>query len=535
MNNGGKVLLSMKKYRSATLLILMFAFGLTVRLWGINFGLPEPYHLEEPFYTRAAYNLACEGNADSAILQSHTYLQATVITIVDLARGDSICNSEFDEVLATLILQSRLISAIAGATTILIVFWLGKELFGEGTGLIGAIFLTFNFLHVRDSHFGTPDLVSAFLITSSLVFYARILKGHPGKSNYLLATVFTALSVNARPTAILLIIPFFYSHAVAVLGEGRIMPKNLLRVVFDRRFIIALVLFGIFLLLLHPQLWINPIEFGKYWMNFLALGAQGGFGRLRVDTLSAPLYYLRSIVWAFGYLLTMLIGFGLGVSIFTHRRSDTLLLGFVIPYILVASSSTVYFARYIIPVLPFLSIIASRGLDMIWRDKHWAFAKGSIVVLLLVQPIIQIGRLDYLLCQEDTRTLAVAWIDSHIQKSSKIASEWHGPPIKGFQLDTVDFYGLSEMPVEYYRENAYDYLIVSSFIRDAVMVDAAEEAKKKRFYQELEESSKMVKAFSPVIGNSQPAYVIDQVLGPIDHLFQYERPGPEIRIYQLAN
>jgi hypothetical protein len=267
-------------------------------------------------------------------------------------------------------------------------------------------------------------------------------------------------------------------------------------------------------------------------MNFISLGEMGGFGRLKVDSLPAPMYYLRSVGWAFGYLLTILIAFGVGISIFRHRRSDILLLSFVIPYILLASSSTVYFARYIIPTLPLLGIIASRGLDTIWKEKLSAFAKGIIILLLLVQPAINIFRFDYLLYQEDTRTLAVAWIENHIPKSARIASEWHGPPLKDYELVTVDFYGLSEMSLENYWDNGFDYLIVSSFIRDASMVNPAEGANKERFYQELEESSMLVKSFSPFVGDNRPPYTIDRVLGPIDYLFQFERPGPEILIYQ---
>lgn len=523
----------MKINRITTALLLLLLSGLAVRLAGIRFGLPEPYHLEEPFYTRAAFNLGCEGDADTAILQPHTYIQAALISAANLVRGGDFCASQFDQILSTLILQSRLISAVAGAVTILIVFWLGKLLYNEEIGIIGAAFLTFNFLHVRDSHFGTPDLVSTLLITISLLMYARVVKGGSRTSDYLLAGVFTALSVNARPTAVLLLVPFFYSHLVSTLGTDRINLRWFRSAILDKRLILGLFVCGILALLLHPQLWIDPIEFGKYWINFLSLGEMGGFGRLQVDPLSAPLFYFRAVVWAFGYLLTALIVVGLGISLFKHRKSDVLLLCFVIPYILLASSSTVYFARYIIPALPFLSLFAAFGLTALWRGRGSVYARAGIVLFLLLQPALQIGRLDYLLRQEDTRSLAVAWIDAHIPKGAKVASEWHGPPIKGFQLVTVDFYGLSELPLDFYRENSFDYLIVSSFIRDAVMINPLEEAQKTRFYQELENSGTLVKVISPVIGDHTPPYVIDRVLGPIDHLFLFERPGPEIRIYRV--
>ena len=114
-----------------------------------------------------------------------------------------------------------------------------------------------------------------------------------------------------------------------------------------------------------------------------------------------------------------------------------------------------------------------------------------------------------------------------------MAEEWHAPTLEGYDLTVVDFYGLSESDLESYIEDGYQYLIVSSFIRDTTLLSPEENAHKQQFYAGLKEKAEIVAAFKPYSGSVAPPYMIDQVLGPITYLDQLDRPGPTIEVYRL--
>ena len=41
-------------------IVIIFILALGLRTWGINFGLPYPYHIDEPMYVSSALNLGGE-------------------------------------------------------------------------------------------------------------------------------------------------------------------------------------------------------------------------------------------------------------------------------------------------------------------------------------------------------------------------------------------------------------------------------------------------------------------------------------------
>lgn len=521
------------------LIVLVIITGAGLRLWSINHGLTPGYpvyHMEEPFYTHAAQHLACEGDLDESLLQAHSYTNALIIFMMQGLRIFDWCSpASMSSMPSDMVLIGRLISVFFGTATLFVVYLLGAKLYSQPVGIISALFMAVNFLHVRESHYGTPDIMTIFFSMLTLYSYLYVANEDAKRKHYLIAGVLTALSINGRLTNILLILPLLYAH---IYGRRTFEERHVgawVRSLLDTRLIWAGFAVVLTWLIVNPQLWVNPIGYLRYWRSFFSFGSQGGYGRLQIDVLPAPLFYIRAIEWGSGLLLAIVMGAGVIWAIVSRQFGDILLLLFLITYFTIASSTTVYFARYSIPMLPLLGLLAAR---LLWElsplNRRLAWVTVSLIVLL-IQPVERIARYNYLQNQTNTRVLSGQWIEKNIPQSSKIATEWHSPvfDMSRYEVTVVDFYGLSVEDLATYRDQGYEYLIVTSFIRDTQMLKPEEQQRKRAFYQQLAAEGRLVHLTKAYIGESYPPFDIDQALGPITHMDLFERPGPTIEIYQL--
>lgn len=515
--------------------VMLVALGL--RLWALPFGMPYGYHMEEPLYSEASWDLACNTNLNSPLFQLHTYtFTAGIIGLRVFSPDLAVCSTSEMHTAPEVLMVARVVSAVYATATIGMVFALGRLLYSDIIGLLGAAMMSFNFLHVRESHHGTPDAAATFVITCTLVVYTLLMRNKTWHW-YVLAGIFTALSVSARPTAVLLALPLLYAHLQARGTLSKLNFRELLKAAFARELWILAVTAAVAYFLMNPQSFVNTLDWLRYWRNFAVLGSNGGFGLLRVDELPASIFYLRAIEWGTGLPLALLMLAGLLWGLWKHQESDILLILFIIPYYLMASLAQIYFSRYSIPIMPMLSLMVAR---LVWDalGKRWGWAPvAAVIALALVIPAYRIVQYSTLRLTEDTRTEARAWIEANIPADAKIASEWHTSiPTNYSNVTFVGFYGLSDEGKHYedYVEQGYEYVIVTSFVRDSILRDPALEANKLSVYEELSENATLVQEFLNYRGDTAPPYYIDQVLGPITDLDFYTQPGPDIWIYRLS-
>src|SRR3989304_4514669 len=94
-------------------------------------------------------------------------------------------------------LVGRGLSAVFDVGTILLVFLLGRRLYGRGVGLLGAAFVAFTVLNIQLSHFYTVDVILTFLVVGCLLFLVRVMeKGALGASA--LAGLFLGLALATK-------------------------------------------------------------------------------------------------------------------------------------------------------------------------------------------------------------------------------------------------------------------------------------------------------------------------------------------------
>jgi 4-amino-4-deoxy-L-arabinose transferase-like glycosyltransferase len=443
-----------------------------------------------------------------------------------------------------------------GSATALVVYWLGKRVNRHSAGALAAMFLAVSFLHVRDSHYGVPDVTAPFFICLTILFCVLAYQKHDIKY-VLLAAVSLGLSVAIKWSIWPVGIPVMITTIVYFQHRIRQTPYR------RSRLLLALILVGLCLIagftLGGFQLLLQPTTYLSYALREVRAGEAGGFGFWQIDTVSGWSFYLKTLLYGLGIVLLSLgiTGF-IRRSIIAITRRDTisvLLVSFPLVYYLMMGSTQHYFARYALPLVPFLALYAAEAVIAVFdwlkaRNHSMAMVIATLLAIAaLTPPMVASAGHDALLTRADTRTFAKEWIEANLPAGAKIAADWpmHTPPLstterpipasagKHYDVNYVGESGLSEHTLDWYRQQGYDYLIASSFIYQIPLVFPQQDADRKAFYASLALDLPLVKEFSASSDGSEPPFLFDEIYGPAISMWQRERPGPTIKIYQLAS
>jgi hypothetical protein len=504
-----------------------------LRLWGIGFGLPELFHPDEPAYVLQALAVG-RGLPDGLTFANpplHKYIlvgeYAAVYGVERLAGAttspqDFIAQFRADPSLLYLI--ARATSAVVGAATALAALALGAAVHGRRVGLIAAWLTGLSYLLVRDSHFGVNDALVTLLVTSALVFCVRIARGG-ARADYLLAGGLAGLAFATK------------YHGIAVLGP--LVLAHVLRPGGRRRIRDLLLGLGMCLaagIIAFPSL---LTETGRVLHDVyvhLYVSATSGYDGL--DPSGGYVYYARALLVGLGWplLLATLLGLVLGIAVRGRRTPGVLVLG-VLPVglIVVLGGQQLFFARFLLPILPALLVEAALALDSLIALQP---VLGLIAALLVAAPtLVDSLRFDTLLTRADTRSRARSWVYENLPADGAIAvdSAPLGPTIApdGRQVLVANDWSLFDMSVADYRARGITYLIQSSFTSDAPLIDPVREARRRAFYATLPGEAQVLAVFRPSSGSASLPFVYDQIYAPFDGLDTLERPGPTIAVYLL--
>jgi hypothetical protein len=539
--------------------ILVFAFGL--RVWGLGFGLPYAYHPDEPTYVSQALNLGAGiiGRQPNPTGLSHIlfgeyagyYLAGRLTGLFSSAAA---FEQAYRANPSIFLLLGRLTSALLGTLTVLVVYGLGTRLNRRTVGWLAALLLAIAFLHVRDSHYGVPDIATTFFI--SLAVLLCIVASQKHSNRYLgLAAAATGLAVATKWSVWPIGFPLLIAFGVQLWWRShhRLAPVS-------RQILFGLAIAFCFLAgfaLGGFELFIKPATYIEYALREARAGEAGGFGLWQIDTVSGWEFYLKTLLYGLDAILLCLGIVGLVRRAFlaaTRREvASVLLIAFPMIYFIVMGSTQHYFARYALPLIPFITVGAAEIVIVIYdwlvAKKNRSLARGItglLVVAALIMPLLKSIQHDILLTKTDTRTIAKDWIEANLPAGAKIAADWpiHTPPLATAEQavpDTATVYdvqyiggaGLSDHDLNWYRQQGYHYLIASSFIDDIPLVFPKQDAERKAFYDSLPQQLELVKEVTANSG-SEPPYLFDEIYGPAISLWQRERPGPTLKIYQVT-
>jgi len=551
-----KILQSAKLFSKNHLIllgILLVAFAL--RVYGNNFGLPYEYHVDEVQYVRQAASMGAEGLApvwwnNPPFFKYLLLAEYGALFLLGRFMGWHASAVEFGALYSfdpsVLYLLGRTTSALFGTATVLLVYLTGKLAYGRRTGLIAAAFLAVTFLHVRESHFAVNDVAATFFVTLALLATVGIAKTGAW-CWYGIAGLALGLGFATKYSAIFAAAPILVAHLLA-----RYAPTVLIKPVKWRQLAAVAVIAAVSAVVASPYFVFVPAKVFQDAYEALYLAGQRGFDGWQIDPDGGYLFYLKTLVWGLGWPLVIVVFAGLMAAAVRHNRQDVVLLSLPVLLYLVAGRQELYFARFILPIVPPLLVLAAYFVDILvsgfFGDSgRWFPAAALATVLIITAPsLVDSLRLDYLLSQTDTRTLASRWIGENVAADAKIAVDWsfHGPPLstatrplpgapKRYEVIEAGGGGLADLPLDWYRKQGFQYLITSSYISELTLRDAARNEQKNSFMAGLPKSAELVQEFLPATAGAPMSFIFDEIYGPAISLWQRERPGPVLRMYQI--
>lgn len=537
-------------------LLGILAVALALRLWGIGFGLPFKYHIDEPPYVIAALRIASGNlyikypynspNLFQFILAIEYAALYAIGRLVGVFHSPSDVANLYQVDPSVFYLLARGTSSVLGTATVGLTYALGKAVYNRRAGLLAALILAVAFIHVRASHYAVTDTLVTLLILTCVLCSMNYLKG--GRRWHL---VLSGLASGAAVGFKYLPAPVLVAPVLAILLQLQTRARNKHWQAAVRQFSLLTITVVAGFLLAFPALLISRDLFHLH-LSQAADQAATPLAGLLVDTVPAWLYYMRVLNWGLGLPLMATSLAGLLLAAYRRRHGDLLLLCSVIMYYTGISLVRSYFARYALSLIPVLMILVAEflivaGEVMSTRSGlRWRPALlSAVTLLLLAYPLATVVRHNYLLTQLDTRTIAKQWIEKHIPSGSKLAVEWHGPPIataldpEPYSQHIYDVFKIDPFAqnsalysLEYYRDNGFDYLIVNSFTYNLRWINTEVTRRRSAFYSSLDEKLPLLQTFQPNEKVDLP-FIFDDIYSPVVGLWQRERPGPTIKVYKV--
>ena len=412
-------------------------------------------------------------------------------------------------------LLARVLTASAGALTVVPVFFLAHRLAGLGAGVVSGLLMIAAGQYHEGSNLHTCDIPSAFFAMGCLAYVGRLLRRERAR-DYLLAGIWAGLAAGSKYPAGIVALAI-----IAVYIRGRIR---------ERRGWWGLPLAGTsalftFLLTTPGLVVFHEISiFGSKGALFGWRQYTGGrwIGVVKDSNFG---YYLDLIVASFGWLAIVA---GVAGLLFLGRRvrADVAwLLPFPIAYLGLMIAMSIVVERNLYPALPPLATLFGVGT---WSLGRWIAQRfprhpragrwlaAALVAASVGLPLWRVTLQEIAFRRQSTRQLASSWIYYNLPHGSRILKERYTPNIhrQAFEVGKTRWVG--SYSVEDLRGYDLDYVVLShaAYLRflDSERHFKPYQAIVERNYLEIFERLELAKSFEP---------------GPI-------RRGPVIKIYKVA-
>jgi 4-amino-4-deoxy-L-arabinose transferase-like glycosyltransferase len=499
--------------RTAWGVISIFVVALALRLWGTNFGLPFAYHPDEGAIIMPAINILKTGNYQpfrldygSAFIYALTCLYIPYF-LYGAWRGflrsvsDIPVFQDYHLIerypFPMFFLIGRVLTAILGSMTLLIVYRLGDRLVGRWAGLIAMLFLAFEPLHVRHSHFATVDVPMTCLILLAL-WKALDLFERGDWRDYLLTGIWVGVSASTKFTGGVSYVVLVVAHFMLARSWADLFNTHLI--------IGTLATVGGFLLSTPYALDL------PYFLNWLAVNI-GFYGSAPSDIfIEGPAwqYYIRILLQ--GEIAPIVIVGTLGLVQFFMRdkRRGTIILILPVVYGFLIFVQSSRYARQLIPLIPFLMLGAGIFLEGVrqWLVQRLPISQPApdrladlivsvVTALFVILPLGTSIKTSALLAGTDIRTTALEWYNANISPQTKVAADWTGPSFLDGYHNVWRVWDLASRNADWYIEQGFEYLVIS----EPRVFDPNRTARLAASYRELMERFTLIKVFEgPLLG-----------------------------------
>lgn len=448
---------------------LIVLLALALRLWGITFGLPYIIQPDEPSVELRVLHMWYAGDPNphyyvypSLYYDVQALLAFAVGHVAALVQPD-IARHPLSH-LPVFYLAGRVLTAVIGTATVGVVYLIGR-MFSVRLGLIGALFLAVAAQHVQQSHYITVDAPTALFTALAALFALRALGRDGAMRDVALAGVAAGLAGGTKYNAgIALALPL----AAALLSSWPWRRRA-------RACAIAVAACAAAFVLTTPFAVLDPAPF----LNSLHVVARHyATGHPGAEGNDNALWYL-SYLASDGMLapLTALALAGIVLAAARFRRAGVVLLAFVLPYYALLCSTYVRFDRNLLPLLPFLALLAAVAADalippLISALRNRTAAYALVLGTAAIPSAFAATWADFAITHAFSEQVAVAWADAHLPASATLATEnWEG---RAFETSPrhyriTNLSALAVAPYRWFLEQHIRYVVADSYTDDAFL------------------------------------------------------------------
>jgi len=275
-------------------------------------------------------------------------------------------------------LVGRVLSALADLGVIWLVYLIGKRFYGRGAGLLAAALVALTVSHIQLAHYAAFDTFATFFVVLTLYGALRLWE-RGGWQDVLLAGAAAGMAISSKFSAAPIMAAVGAACLARALGGGEAQtqgaptwrsrfPLHGARLaVAIRLFALCCLLAAILFALTSPYALLDVKRF------VLQIGEQGAMVRGLSDLpytrqyrpTTPYVYHIeQQLRWGMGWPLGLAAFAGLGYFAIRSLRprfrwSDLILLAWAAPYFLINGSFMVKFMRYMLPLLPILSLMGA--------------------------------------------------------------------------------------------------------------------------------------------------------------------------------
>jgi hypothetical protein len=426
--------------------------------------------------------------------------------------------------------------------------------------LIAALFLALMPLHVMHSKFMAVDVPATFFVSLALLYALRITQEGGKWRDYLLAGFFTGFAAATKYNTGLVILSPVVAHMM--MGKAGLRQK-----IFNSKLFSMLVVTVAGFLIGTPGVLINYAKFSKDFL-FEVNHVRTGHGLVFVNTgLGWTYHFMHSLLPGMGLPLLVLAVVGLIFALKRWTPADYILLTFALVYYLMIGAAQVRFARYVIPLLPILAVLAARACAEVMEGVSPNYSRQTsptcprerprspglapqflcivIVVVVCAYTLLSSLALNSMFNRPDTRELAANWIKKSIPEGTSIGLPtipwYYTPPLDpemGMAASSQQRYDASQMFTEYRlvvpRDPGWDTEQLEQSKPEYVVLSEAEytdrlrlkDVDAEKYFRALDQDYNLVRRFAdqPWIFGFQPP-----LMGKLPHDMSYA--SPTILIY----
>ncbi len=413
--------------------ISLVALGL--RLYAVDWGLPDVHHPDEPYILNRALAFA-KGD-----LNPHNFLYPTLYFYVLFAweaaffvvgRVSGMYSSlaaferEYFVDPSHLVVAGRALTALFGVAAVIAVYRFGRRLFDGPTGLGAALLLAVAPFAVRDAHYIKHDVPVTLFVVLAQAACARLVADPAAAARrwpWLLAGGMAGLATSTQYYAFPVVVPIVVAAVIHARRTGEWPGAFRLLVLAGAACVVAFAATSPFLLIEVNTTVRDMVAVRQIDVDRAVVGA-GAF-----TSLGAYLWMIATDAVGWPTALAAVAGFA--VALAKDARRGLLLLAFPAAF-LAFLANTVPMSRYVNAMLPSIALAAAYAITSGFAAVNRAgrrvpqWARAGALLAVAVPGLVGSLRSDWFYAQPDTRTLARKFIERTAPVGSTVLVQPHG-------------------------------------------------------------------------------------------------------------